>query len=74
MTALLDAGLPVASSCDGEGVCAKCRVQVLEGMANLNPPNEIEEFLKERYEMKSNERISCQCEVCGDVKVHASYW
>lgn len=74
MTALLDAGLPVASSCDGEGVCAKCRLQIIEGSENLNRPNQLEEFLAERYDLKKGVRISCQCEVLGDVKVHATYW
>lgn len=74
MRALLDAGLPVASSCNGEGVCAKCRMQVIEGAANLSRPNELELFLQERYQMKANDRISCQCEVHGDVKINASYW
>lgn len=74
MTALIDAGQPVASSCAGEGVCAKCRMQVHDGMENLNRPNELEEFLAERYELKKGVRISCQCEVQGDVIVHATYW
>jgi 2Fe-2S ferredoxin len=74
MSALLGAGIPVASSCDGEGVCAKCRMQVLAGHENLSRPSELEEFLMERYELKAGVRISCQCEVQGDVKIHATYW
>lgn len=74
MASLLEAGFPVASSCDGEGVCAKCRMQVLEGTENLSRATELEEFLIERYELKKGVRISCQCEVKGDVKVHATYW
>lgn len=74
MSSLLDAGIPVASSCDGEGVCAKCRMQVLDGAENLSRPTELEDFLIERYELKKGVRISCQCNVKGDVKVHATYW
>lgn len=74
MEVVVAAGLPVASSCSGEGVCAKCRLNVLEGLDNLSPRDDLEEFLAERYELKNNQRISCQCRVLGDIKVDATYW
>lgn len=74
MRSLQDADIPVASSCDGEGICGKCRLQVHEGAAHLSPQTELEEFLRERYQLKPNERISCQCEVRGDIRIHATYW
>lgn len=74
MKALLAAEVPVASSCNGDGVCAKCRLQIHQGMANLSPMNDTEKFLKEKFQLKSNQRISCQTSVLGDVEVDASYW
>ncbi len=74
MKSLLAAGVPVASSCHGDGVCAKCRVQILEGAENLSLRNETEVFLAEKASLKKNERISCQVEVLSDVVVDASYW
>lgn len=74
MKALLDADLPVASSCDGDGVCAKCRITILQGAENLSAPNETEEFLKESKNVDKGVRISCQTQVLGDVTVHATYW
>ncbi|NUN07422.1 MAG: (2Fe-2S)-binding protein [Bdellovibrio sp.] len=74
MKSLLEAGLPVASSCDGDGVCAKCKIQILEGAENLSAENDTEQFLKEKNNLAKNIRISCQTEVHGDVKVDASYW
>jgi 2Fe-2S ferredoxin len=74
MKALLDADLPVASSCDGDGVCAKCRIQILAGAENLSAPNDTEEFLKESKNVEKGVRISCQVQVLGDITVHASYW
>ena len=74
MEALLEGGLPVASSCSGDGVCAKCKITVLEGMENLSPENEIESFLREKNKIPKNQRISCQTRVLGDVKVDTSYW
>lgn len=74
MPSLLAAGLPVASSCNGDGVCAKCRIQVLEGHENLSPPNEIENGLRDRLKIPRTIRISCQTQVLGDIRIDASYW
>lgn len=74
MKSLLDAGLPVASSCNAEGVCGKCRIEVVAGLENLSAKQELEIFLIEKYQLKNNERISCQCQVLGDVSVQTKYW
>lgn len=74
MKSLLDAGLPVASSCDGDGVCAKCKIIIIEGAENLSGENETEAFLKESNNIPNGLRISCQTEVFGDITVDASYW
>lgn len=74
MKALLAAETPVASSCNGDGVCAKCRLTITAGASNLSVANETEKFLKEKFQLKSNQRISCQVSVLGDVEVDASYW
>jgi 2Fe-2S ferredoxin len=74
MRALLDADLPVASSCDGDGVCAKCKIRILNGAENLSRPNDTEEFLKESHDLPKDVRISCQTHVLGDITVDASYW
>ncbi len=74
MRALQNADIPVASSCDGDGVCVKCRLQILEGAKNLSPETELEEHLREMHDIPKNERVSCQTQVLGDVKINASYW
>ncbi|UYL10233.1 (2Fe-2S)-binding protein [Bdellovibrio sp. SKB1291214] len=74
MEALLKGGLPVASSCSGDGVCAKCRIQIISGAENLSPENETEKFLSETKKVPAGSRISCQVEVLGDITVDASYW
>lgn len=74
MKVLLDAEIPVASSCDGEGVCSKCKIKIIQGQENLSPENEIEIFLKETNDIKPEFRISCQTQVFGDVTVDATYW
>lgn len=74
MKSLLEAGLPVASSCDGDGVCAKCRIQIIEGKENLSEEGDLELFLKEKNKIAKDFRISCQTAIHGDIKIHASYW
>ncbi|KYG69271.1 hypothetical protein AZI87_08705 [Bdellovibrio bacteriovorus] len=74
MKSLLEAGLPVASSCDGDGVCAKCKITIVEGKENLTPENETEAFLRESKDLPKDVRISCQTQVIGDVTVDATYW
>ena len=76
MQALLDMGLPVASSCGGVAVCGKCRIRIVSGGENLNPPNEDEKFLIEKERLEKDERISCQVEVRGPgpICVDTKYW
>jgi len=74
MESLLNAELPVASSCGGEGVCSKCKIKILKGEEHLTPQNETEEFLRDTNDVKANERISCQTQVLGNIEVDTGYW
>ncbi|NJL24074.1 MAG: (2Fe-2S)-binding protein [Calothrix sp. SM1_5_4] len=75
MTALLKAGLPVASSCHGDGVCAKCRIVILSGSENLSKVESGRtEFCRDRLRIPREVRISCQTRVLGDIVVDAGYW
>ena len=74
MKALLQADLPVASSCDGDGVCAKCKIIIVEGAGNLSQENDTEIFLKESNNIPHQARISCQTEVLGDIVIDTTYW
>jgi 2Fe-2S ferredoxin len=74
MEALMKAGLPVASSCGGEGVCCKCVIKIISGIENLSERNATETDLKEIHDLSRNERVSCQTQVNGDIKVDTDYW
>jgi 2Fe-2S ferredoxin len=74
MKSLLEAGLPVASSCHGDGICAKCRIQIIEGAENLSQVNPREQMLRDRLRIAREYRISCQTLVLGDITVDATYW
>ena len=74
MDALLNAEVPVASSCHGDAVCGKCKVNVLEGAENLSPVTDAEQFRKEKLKLGSDIRLSCQAKVIGDIKIDTTYW
>lgn len=70
--ALKTNGAPIASSCNGDGVCGKCVVTVDQGQ--LAAPNTLELTLIEKYKLTELQRISCQCAVTSDLKISTSYW
>ena len=74
MQSLLQAGMPVASSCYGDGVCGKCRLEILKGSENLSKPEIIELIVQDRLDLPKGTRVSCQVQVLGDVTVDATYW
>jgi 2Fe-2S ferredoxin len=74
MEALLKAGYPVASSCHGDGICGKCRIQILAGAENLSKIAEVEQLVRDRLNVPKEYRISCQARVLGDVLIDTSYW
>lgn len=74
MQALIKHEIPVASSCRGDGVCAKCRVRIVEGAKNLSPETAIEGMRRDQFDFASGERLSCQAEVLGDIKIDTPYW
>jgi 2Fe-2S ferredoxin len=71
MNALLSAGLPVASSCHGDGICSMCRVKI-EGLAA--PPADFEVETLRRNKAQPDERLSCQVSVESDLTVSTKYW
>ncbi|CAN5540685.1 hypothetical protein BH10BDE1_BH10BDE1_18810 [soil metagenome] len=75
MEALLKIGLPVASSCRGDGVCTKCRLHVRElETGAASGISDFEQGLLDRIQADDDERISCQTEVLGLIEVDADYW
>ena len=64
------AGINEKLNCGGHGLCGTCVVEVVEGQENLSPRTGLERFkLKGEPE---NRRLSCQCEVLGDLCVITS--
>lgn len=74
MEALLSAGLPVASSCHGDAVCGKCRIEIKNGAEHLSKPEAAEQIVSRRIRIQPPYRVSCQVRVVGDIVVDTAYW
>jgi ferredoxin, 2Fe-2S len=68
------AELPLASSCQGEGACKACVVQIRDGANHLSPVQARERLALERAQRGPDERLACQALVLGDVRATTSYW
>lgn len=63
------AGAPLGNSCGGVGICARCKVRVLDG--ELSEPTSVElKFGK----LEEGERLACQAVVRSNCSVTTTYW
>jgi len=62
LLAELDGKCSVLFACK-TGSCGSCKVKVVEGMENLEPPNETEKVGLETFGTDPNERLMCQCKI-----------
>lgn len=69
LNASLAAGIPHTHVCGGNARCSTCRVIVLEGLENVDPPNAEERMLAERLGLPREVRIACQATVRGPTRV-----
>jgi 2Fe-2S ferredoxin len=57
-------------ACGKKGRCTTCKIIVEEGMDNLSPLTEREEFFRRNNRLKSSERLSCQANLLkGEIRV-----
>jgi ferredoxin len=75
-TRLVDAirrvGLPVATACGDELVCAKCGVRILTGKVKRESARERE--VKQRNRIPPELRLACTIRIQTDLEVTADYW
>jgi adenylate cyclase len=68
------AGAPIGNSCGATGICARCRVRVIEGTEQLSPMTSIELRTLTRNGFDEGERLACQAAVFGDCEITTCYW
>ncbi|MBW2242920.1 MAG: (2Fe-2S)-binding protein [Deltaproteobacteria bacterium] len=74
MDAALDAGLPIASACGRDQLCARCGLQILEGREYVSAESPKEAEVKLRNRIAPALRLACLARITGPVEVTASYW
>jgi ferredoxin, 2Fe-2S len=74
LEAAREAGLPVAQTCTGEGICARCGMQIVEGGEDLAPESPGETDAKARNRIEGRLRLSCLLLADRDLTVTAPYW
>ncbi|MCP4804438.1 MAG: 2Fe-2S iron-sulfur cluster binding domain-containing protein [Proteobacteria bacterium] len=68
--ALRRVGVPIASTCEADGICGRCAIQVLHGA--LEPPSELETSTRLKQVVEG--RLACLVEPREDLTVTTSYW
>ena len=68
------AGAPLGNSCGAVGICARCRVRIVDGAAHLSAPTTIELRTAVARGFAEDERLACQAVPDGDVTVTTTYW
>lgn len=68
LTASLRNNISHLSACGGAGKCSTCRVEIMEGLENCHPRNDLEKKLAEKLSLPANIRLGCQTKLIGDVK------
>jgi adenylate cyclase len=63
------AGIPHASVCGGRGRCSTCRVRVVRGLHDLEPPAADEQRVLARVGAPPNVRLACQIRPTRDITV-----
>ncbi|MEJ2543278.1 MAG: NADH:ubiquinone reductase (Na(+)-transporting) subunit F [Calditrichaceae bacterium] len=67
LTTLSNQNIFLPSACGGQGTCAMCTCQVLEGAGDPLPT---EEGQLTRAQLKDNVRLACQIKVKNDLRIH----
>ena len=60
-------GINQIANCRGNGLCGTCVMEIVEGLENLSPKNLREQKNFKLRGLPDNYRLSCQCQVMGDV-------
>jgi len=77
-TPLIDAArraaLPIASACGGDGLCARCGVEILASAGPVAEETPAESAAKRRNRIAPGLRLACRLRVASDLSVSAPYW
>ncbi|GEM_PF-1710813 len=65
-----DEGFGLSGTCEGNGDCGLCAIEIVEGAENINPKNDIEKEILEKLDYKDGIRLCCQTKITGNITVN----
>ena len=66
--------VPHLHECGGHGKCTTCRVRIIDGLNNLNPPTQLEQEMAKSRHWGPSIRLGCQAIPKGDVSLQRLLW
>ena len=69
LIAATEAGATTVECCGMQPPCGLCKLAVLDGDANLSPPEPLEAEFRARRRFLPFQRLGCLAQVLGDVEV-----
>lgn len=66
--------IPIASSCNGDGICGKCVVTIDSSTRLETPMTNLEQKWKDHNPGPQDQRLSCQITIAQNLKVSTTYW
>ncbi len=67
---LQDHFVDLMHACGAKGRCTTCKMEIVQGMENLNEPTEAELKYRRAGELLPGERLACQARPIGNIKIY----
>jgi ferredoxin len=77
MARCIEAGLPMASACSGNGACGRCQITILQGAQALEPASPREAAVLAKNGAGTDQRLACQCpmpDANAELLFTTDYW
>lgn len=69
LNAALESKIEINHSCGGNGTCGTCLIIIHEGLQNCKVRNELEDELASSRGLEDKERLACQLDFDGLIRV-----
>lgn len=56
-------------ACGGKGKCTTCKATIILGQDHITPETESEKLFSKLNKLRSDERLTCQVQVLGDITI-----
>jgi ferredoxin len=74
LAAAARAGVDIDHYCGGQCSCGTCRIEIIEGSANLSEQDGMEQMVLGSANVAAGNRLACQARILGPVRVRVPQW